>query len=66
MDRAADKRANDVLTQRMYNEFSGVFSGIGCFEGTFGSQLKGGSQQYQAPPRGIAYTIKKPLKEEPE
>ena len=34
-NRVADKRASTVLTNKVGNEFSDVFPGIGCFEGTF-------------------------------
>ena len=64
-NRAARKRAGKVLTDKIHNEFSEVFQGIGYFEGTFSLQEKDGSQSYQAPHKG-RYTLQKPIKEELE
>ena len=36
--------------QIKHKEFSNVFSGRGCFEGTFSLQVKDGSWPYEAPP----------------
>ena len=47
INRAADKRVSQVLMQKIHNEFSNVFSGVGCFEGTFRLQVKEGSKPYQ-------------------
>ena len=47
--KAADKRLSEVLISKMLNEFSDVFSGICCFEGTSGLQIEDGSQLYQVP-----------------
>ena len=43
-----------------------IFSGIGCFEETSILQVKEGIQPYQVPPRRIACSLQKPLKEELE
>ena len=48
----ADKRASEVLTNKIHNEFSDVFSVIGCFEGTFTLQTKEGHQLYLPPKNG--------------
>ena len=48
-DREADKRASQLITQRIHNEYIDVLTGIGCFDGTFRWQVKEGSQVYQAP-----------------
>ena len=50
--------------QRIHNEFSDVFTGIVCFEGTFKLRVKEGSCHYQSPVRRVAYTLQQPLKEE--
>ena len=60
----ADKEASKVIMQKIHNEFSDVFTGIGCFEGTFKFRVKEGSHPYLAPPRRVAYTLQQPLKEE--
>ena len=39
-NKEADKRANEAIINRIYNEFNNFFSGIGCFEGTFSLQVK--------------------------
>ena len=57
-----DKRKSTELTQQIHKEFHIVFNGIGCFEGTFSSQLKLDSRLYQAPLRLVAYALQKPLK----
>ena len=49
---------------KLHNEFSDVFSGIGCFEGTFSLQVKDDSWPYQAIPRRVAYVLQETLKEE--
>ena len=49
---------NEAITSRMLNEFSNLFIGIGCFEGTFSLQAKEGSHPYQAPSRRVAYALK--------
>ena len=65
-NREADKEASRILTQKIHNDFSDVFTGIGCFDGTFKLQVREGSHLYQAPPRRVAYTLQEPLKEELE
>ena len=36
--------------QEWHSKYSDVFSGIGCFKGTFFLQVKEGMKPYQAPP----------------
>ena len=50
----------------MHDKFDDIFSVIGCFKGTFSSQLKPDSKPYHAPPRHVAYALQKPFKEELE
>ena len=52
-----DKRVSRLLTMKIYNDFSDVFTGIGCFEGTLKLQVKEGS----LPPRRMAYALQEPL-----
>ena len=40
MVREVGKRDNQLITQSIHNEFSDVFTGIGCFNGTFRLQVK--------------------------
>ena len=63
MYKEADKRASQLVTQRIHNEFSDDFTGIGSFEGTFGFEVMKGSQSCQAPPQRIAYVFQEILKE---
>ena len=56
-NKASDKGAREVLTNKIHNEFSDVFAGIVCFEGMFILQLLDGSQPYEVPPRREAYTL---------
>ena len=61
-----NKRVSAEITQQIQREFKDVFSGIGCFNGTFSLQVKPDSKPYQAPPRHIAYALQQPFKEELE
>ena len=47
----ADKKASSIIMQRIHNEFSYVFTGIGYFEGTFKLSVKEGRCPYHAPSR---------------
>ena len=60
----ADKKANMVIMQRINNELSDVFTGIGCSEGTFKLTVKEDSHPYKTSPRRVAYAIQQFLKEE--
>ena len=55
--------ASRLITERIDDEFSDVFTAIGCFEGTFKLRFKEGSCPYQVPPRVVAYAIQQQLKE---
>ena len=56
-NKEADQRVSETITNRIHNEYSYLFYGIGCFEDTFSLQVKEGSCPYQAPPRRIAYAL---------
>ena len=60
MNRAVYKGASQVLMSKILYEFSDVFSGIECFEGTFCLQVKDDSWLYQAPPDGMAMHSRNP------
>ena len=64
INRAADKRAGQVLTNKIHNEFSDVFSfsGIGCFEGTINLQVKDGRHHTRCPQDGSICTLGTPGK----
>ena len=49
---AVDKIPNEVLTKKIYYEFSDIFSGIGCFEEKFSLKVKDDSWPEQAPQGG--------------
>ena len=36
----ADKRESNAMMQKIHNVYSDIFTGIGCFKGTFSLQLK--------------------------
>ena len=58
INRAAHKRANQVLMNKIHNEFSYIFfSGIGCFEDMFSLQVA---------PRRVSYALQAFLMEELE
>ena len=42
-DNKEDKTGSGAITNRIHNEFNYLFSGIGCFKGTFSLQIKDGS-----------------------
>ena len=42
-NKSAHPKASEVLRNKISSEFSNIFSGIGCFEGTFSLQVKDGS-----------------------
>ena len=52
------------MANKILNEFSVVFKGIGQFEGIFTLQVKDGSQPYQMLPKSVAYALQEPLREE--
>ena len=60
-NKEADKSVSILLTMKIHNTFSNIFSGISCFEGTFKLQVREGSCPYQAPPREVAYALQEPL-----
>ena len=49
----AEKRKSIELMQRIHKVFGNVFSGIGCFEGSFSLQLKPDSKPYQVHFQGM-------------
>ena len=44
-----DKRASAEITLQLQRDFKDIFTGIGCFDGTFSLQVKTDSKPYQAP-----------------
>ena len=60
-----DMEANRVTsletTQKMYNEYSDIFTRIECFKGTF-LQVNDDAKLYQAFPRYIAHAMQEPFK----
>ena len=61
-----NKRVSAKITQQLQRDFKDVFTGIGCFNGTFSLQIISDSKPYQAPPWWLAYALQKPFKEELE
>ena len=49
---------------RIHNDFSGIFTGIGCFKGMFKLQVREGSHLHQALPRKVTNALQEPLQEE--
>ena len=60
INRAADKKASQVLMQKTHNKFRDCFYKNGCFEGTISLQVKDDSWPYQVPPRRVAYALQEP------
>ena len=63
-DKEAEKKESHLIIQNIHSKFSDVFTGIGCFKGTFKLQVRGGSHTYQASPRRAAYVLQESLMEE--
>ena len=55
------KRENRLLTMKICNDFSDIFTGNDCFKGTFKLQVSEGSHTYQALLRKVAYAPQKEL-----
>ena len=62
----ADRVMSGETTQKMHSEYSKVFTGIGCFKGTFSLQVKDNTKPCQVLPRYIAYTLEEPFKKRNE
>ena len=60
----SDKKKSAESTWQIHKDFDKVFSGTGCFEGTFSLQPKPDSKPYQALPRCVAYALQKPFQED--
>ena len=56
-NKVADKIVSEAISNRINNEFNYLFSGIGCFEGTFSLQVEEGSHPYQALLRRVVYVL---------
>ena len=54
-----DRRVSAEITKQPRTDFEGVFSGIGCFDGTFFLQVKPDSKPYHVPPRCVAFALPK-------
>ena len=61
-----DKRMSVEIMQKLQRDFTDVFAGIGCFNGTFSLQVKLDSKLYQVSQRHVVYPLQKPFKEELE
>ena len=63
-DKEADRTENAKLTKQQHDEFSDIFSEIGCLKGMFLLMIIKGGKSYHASLRCVAYTVQKPFKEE--
>ena len=52
-----DMAASAKTTIKLHNESSKVFTGIGCFKGTFSLKVKEDTKPIQAPPRSVEYAL---------
>ena len=50
-------------TQEIYNKYSAMLTGIGCFKGTFSLQVRNDVKTYLVPLRCTACTLHEPFKE---
>ena len=62
----ANTAASVEATLRMYDEFSDVLNGTGCFKGSFFLQVNDDPMPYQVPPKCTAYVLQVPFKNELE
>ena len=53
----ANKVVNGETTQKIYNEYRNVLTGIECFKGNFSLQVRDDTKPYQVLPRHVAYTL---------
>ena len=51
-----------LLKMKIHNDFSDIFTGIGCFKGTLRLQVREGSHPYQSPSRRVAYALPRTIK----
>ena len=56
-------RVSRLLTMKIYNDFSDIFTGTSCSEGTFKLQVREGNHPYKALPKKIAYVLQEPVQE---
>ena len=56
-NREVDKGACKILTKKIHNDFSDVFTGIGWCNGTIKLQVREGSHPHQAPSRRVSYAL---------
>ena len=56
-----DKKVSRLLTIKIYNEFSDIFTGSSCFKGTFKLGVREGSCLYQAPLKWVIYALQESL-----
>ena len=66
LDTEANRVASAKTTQITHNDYSDVFTGIGCFKASFLLQIKDDVKQYQITPRHVAYTLQKLFRNELE
>ena len=55
----ANKVASAQTTKIIHNDYSDVFTGIGCLKGTFSLQNRNDAKPYEVLPRCVAYAIQK-------
>ena len=46
---------------QIYNEFSNMFTGIGCFKSTISLKVKEDAKPYLVTPIDLAYTLQEPF-----
>ena len=56
--------ASATTKQELHNEYSDVFTGIGCFKATFSLQVKDRAKPYNAPHRHVTYALHEPPRKE--
>ena len=57
----ANRVASAEITQKMHDDVSDIFTGNGCFKGTFSLQVKYDTKPYKALLRHIEYTLQEPF-----
>ena len=60
-NKETDKRVSRLLTLKINDKFSDIFTVISCSKGTFRLWVRKGSFPYQDLPRRVAYELQEPL-----
>ena len=57
-----DRATSAETATKIHNEFNNMFTGIGCFMGTFSLKSNDDTKPYQVPPRYVTNVLQGPFK----